>query len=56
MRVHYSLDSHYSISAATFDFQDEEQVTMEQDSLRNKEDEEDDPETHQKGYRFKPEK
>ncbi|XP_032248797.1 solute carrier family 28 member 3 [Phoca vitulina] len=30
--------------------QDEEQVTMEQDSLRNKEDEEDDPETHQKGY------
>lgn len=30
--------------------QDEEQVTIEQDSLRNKEDEEDDPETHQKGY------
>ncbi|XP_032163601.1 solute carrier family 28 member 3 isoform X1 [Mustela erminea] len=30
--------------------QDEEQVTIEQDSLRNKEDEADDPETHQKGY------
>lgn len=33
--------------------QDEEQVTIEQDSLRNKEDVEDDPEAHQKGYRFK---
>uniref|UniRef100_A0A8I3MZU5 Solute carrier family 28 member 3 n=1 Tax=Canis lupus familiaris TaxID=9615 RepID=A0A8I3MZU5_CANLF len=30
--------------------QDEEQITIEQDSLRNKEDMEDDPETHQKGY------
>ncbi|XP_049508699.1 solute carrier family 28 member 3 [Panthera uncia] len=30
--------------------QDEEQVTIEQDSLRNKEDVEDDPEAHQKGY------
>lgn len=53
MRVHYAPASHYSISAAMFDFQDEEQVTIEQDSLRNKEDEADDPETHQKGYRFK---
>ena len=54
MRVHYAPGSHYSISAAMFGFQDEDQVTIEQDSLRNREDEEDDPETHQKGYRFKP--
>lgn len=39
-------------SAAMFDFQDEEQITIEQDSLRNKEDEEENAETHQKGYRF----
>ena len=37
-----------------FDFEGEEQVTIEQDSPRNDEDEEDDQETHQKGYRFKP--
>lgn len=52
IRVHYAKNSHYSISAAMFDFQDEEQVTID-DSLRNKEDVEDDPEAHQKGYRFK---
>lgn len=39
-----------------FDFQGEGQVTIEQDSPRNKEDEEEDQETHQKGYRLKPEK
>ncbi|XP_014651026.1 PREDICTED: solute carrier family 28 member 3-like [Ceratotherium simum simum] len=33
-----------------FDFQDEEQDTIEQDSPSNKEDEKDDEETHQKGY------
>lgn len=36
-----------------FDFEGEEQVTIEQDSPRNDEDE-DDQETHQKGYRFIP--
>lgn len=39
-----------------FDFQGEGQVTIEQDSPGNKEDEEEDQETHQKGYRLKPEK
>lgn len=38
-----------------FDFQDEEQVTIEEDSPR-KEEEEEDQETHQKGYRFQLEK
>lgn len=36
--------------------QGEGQVTIEQDSPRNKDDEEDDQETHHKGYRLKPEK
>lgn len=52
-RVHCAQDSHHSISVPMFDFEGEEQVTIEQDSPRNDEDE-DDQETHQKGYRFIP--
>lgn len=37
-----------------FDFQSEAQVTVEQDSPRNKDNEDGDQETHQKGYRLKP--
>ena len=54
IRVHYAQDSHHCVSASMSDFQGEEQVTVEQNSLRN-EDEEEDEEMHPKGYRLKPE-
>lgn len=53
IRVHYAQDSHHCVSPSMSDFQDEEQVSIEQNSLRNEEDEEEDQEMHLNGYRLK---